>query len=56
MVGLHVVRHDVVNLGGINDLPDLFNHLSREWTVHGIDQGRFFVNDEIGVVRDPTMG
>ena len=56
MVGLHVVRHDVVNRGGVNDLPDIFDHLSREGTVHGIDQGRFFINDEIGVIRGPTMG
>ena len=56
MVHLHVVRHDKLDLRGIDNLRDALNELVGERRLRRIDERHGLVQDEIGVVGDTALG
>ena len=50
VVGFRMVGNDDLDPGGVDDGRDSFEHLFFERFLYRVDQGDFFVDDEIGVV------
>ena len=50
VVGFRMVGNDDLDSGGVDDGRDSFEHLFFERFLYRVDQGDFFVDDEIGVV------
>ena len=51
MVGLHMVDDEVVDRTSLEDLVELMEEDIRVADIDCIDEGRLFVNDEVGIVR-----
>ena len=50
VVGLHVVHHEVVHGSLADDFADVFEILREEIHLHSVDEARFLVHQQVGVV------
>ena len=56
MIHLHMVRHDVVNGGGIDDIGDAVDELAGEGLLARVDERNLLVEDKVGVVGASALG
>lgn len=56
MIHLHMVRHDVVNGGGIDDIGDAVDELAGEGLLARVDERDLLVEDKVGVVGASALG
>ena len=56
MIHLHMVRHDVVDGGGIDDIGDAVDELAGEGLLARVDERNLLVEDKVGVVGASALG
>ena len=50
VVGLHVVHHEVIDRSLTDDFTDIFEVLREKIDLNGVDEARFLVVDQVGIV------
>ena len=54
MVRLHMVDDKIVQMPSGERMHDVFQKLARDGGIHRVDKRGFFIQDQIGIVRDPA--